>query len=265
MIIGILKCDTVKPELRKNFGDYNDMFQQIFHEKDPHNQLPRRKRTGYERGDKSHQGNAASRGKNIPLGFQFHVFNVIKEEYPKEIHSCDAYLITGSANSIYDKESWISNLSLFIRKLHHQQKKIIGVCFGHQLIAKALGGAAKRSEKGWGIGVMSTKIEHHENWMIPELDNFSLITSHQDQVTKLPKDAILLGSNSFCPVSMYRIGNHILSMQGHPEFTPDYAEALFKNRMSIIGGKKVQKAVDSLRKKTDHQVIVNWIIHFLLN
>ena len=64
---------------------------------------------------------------------------------------------------------------------------------------------------------------------------------------------------------MYRIGSHILCMQGHPEFTPDYAEALFKNRMSIIGGKKVQKAVDSLRKKTDHQVIVNWIIHFLLN
>ncbi len=139
MIIGILKCDIVKPQLRKDFGDYDNMFQQIFHEKDPH--------------------------------IHFHVFNVIKEEYPKEIDCCDAYLITGSANSIYDKESWISNLSLFIRRLHHQHKKIIGICFGHQLIAKALGGVAKRSEKGWGIGVISTKIEHHVNWIIHFLLN----------------------------------------------------------------------------------------------
>lgn len=194
----------------------------------------------------------------------FEHYRVAINQFPKDIYECDGYIITGSPASCYDDLDWVKELIKFVQELHANKKKLLGICFGHQLIAHALGGEVVNSDKGWGIGVRSFDMLKYVSWMRPTLDSnkCSLLFSHQDQVTKLPRGGVQLGTDSFCEHQIYSIDNHIFCVQGHPEFTTEYAEERYSTRIDRIGQDVYNQGIDSLQKKTDHLVFGQWMKAF---
>lgn len=195
-------------------------------------------------------------------------FDVALGETLPDLNSCDGYILSGSPKAAYEKDPWIIELGDFIRKAHTLKKKIVGICFGHQLIAHSLGGLAEKSPSGWGVGVHKFQILEHREWMKPKLttpkQTMALLFSHQDQVTRLPEDSTLLAGNKFCPYQMFTIGNHILGMQGHPEFNVKFAKGRLTARFERIGAEKVKQAMQTLEEETHGQILGQWIRHFLL-
>lgn len=189
-------------------------------------------------------------------------YDIALGHWPKSINECEVYLITGSAKGAYDSDPWIAKLKDFVVELHQNKKKLIGICFGHQVISAALGGEVVKSPKGWGVGVRQFQILEPQPWMKPALQNVSLLFSHQDQVTKLPKDAKLLAEDSFCQFQMYQIGNHILTMQGHPEFSVKFAKDRLESRKDKVAPEVYQKAMESFDRSKDDQVLAEWVRNF---
>ncbi len=232
MHIGILQADRVDPEHRARFGDYPAMF-----------------------------ADTLSVGMEDEATFEF--FDVRRERYPRRIKDCDGYLITGSRASVYDDDPWIARLIGFVRELYDAGTRTVGICFGHQLIAQALGGAVGRAPGGWGVGVHTWRVVRQESWMRPALREFRLLASHQDQVESPPPDARLLASSTFCPNAAFAVGDHMLAVQGHPEFTKAYAEFLMRRRRPLLGA-AFEPGLRSLDQPTDAGVIAVWIAQFLV-
>jgi GMP synthase-like glutamine amidotransferase len=230
MNIGLLQCDHVNEQFRHIIGDYPDAFRAVF----------------------------AQHAPDITL----RVYDVCHGELPQSLDECDGYITTGSKYSVYDDVEWIHQLAEFVRQAHHQQKKLIGICFGHQMIAHALGGKVAKSERGWGIGIKAVELQQTKDWMQPEQQAYQLLLSHQDQVLELPAEAEILGSNDHCPVAMLMMGRHMLGIQAHPEFTPAYAEALMDTRLERIGYDTVQAAKSTLANPTDEGVLGQWMAAF---
>ncbi len=231
MHIGILQADRVDPEQRARFGDYPAMFADTLRD-------------------------------GIEQDATFEFFDVRRESYPDRIEHCDGYLITGSRASVYDGDPWIARLVGFVGELHEARARTIGICFGHQLIAQALGGTVGRAPGGWGVGVHAWKVVQEEPWMRPPLREVRLLASHQDQVETLPPGARLLASSEFCPHAAFAIGNHMLAVQGHPEFTKAYAEFLLHKRKPLLGA-AFEPGLRSLEQPTDAVVVAGWIAGFL--
>ncbi len=231
LTLGILNADELTPEVEQKFGNYSNMFQDLF--------------------------------KNNGFQFTFNTYQVTQENYPQDINDCDAYLITGSKASAYENIPWIVKLKEFVRECQQHNKKLIGICFGHQLIAEALGGRVEKSQKGWGVGLMKCTVEHNLSWMKSEQQHLSLLVSHQDQVVELPQQAERIAVNSFCLNSGFQLGNSVLAFQGHPEFSKDYLLFIMKNRREIIGEEKYQNAISSLTQQADNSVVAKWINNFI--
>ena len=149
-----------------------------------------------------------------------------------------------------------------ITSLDAKKKKLVGVCFGHQLIAEVLGGKTERCDRGWGVGVHKIQI-HNPPWFTQNHQKTcSLAVSHRDQVSILPNRAELIASNKFCPHSMFAIEKHIFSMQGHPEFTSQYAMDLLKARREILDEPTYSNALESFSISTDRNAVAAWIVEF---
>ncbi len=233
MKIGILKCDSTRAQLREEHGDYPDMFISLFQSVEPF--------------------------------LEFEAYDVLLGEYPENIQLCDAYLITGSRYGVNDGDEWIDNLEKFVVELQQHKHPLIGICFGHQMIAKALGGKTELAWQGWGVGVQNYQTVLTKPWMEPDLENFSILSFHQDQVTQLPEGAILFAENDFCPYSAYYIGDWLISFQGHPELTKDYSRALMLNREKILGAEVFESGIKSLEQPIQPQIIAQWILNFIHN
>ena len=231
MRIGILETGKPDPDVINKYGSYAEMFQRLFLAVD--DQL------------------------------QFNVYQVTEGQYPENVDECDAYLITGSKFSVYDAESWIIELQDYVISLHGRRKKLIGICFGHQIIAHALGGLAQKSEKGWGVGNTISYIEGETTWKPDDSKTYSLLMSHQDQVVKLPANAILIASSMHCVNDSFQIANHILTFQGHPEFSEDYLKYSMNKRRDLIGEEKYNEAIGSLKGSHDGQLVAQWLVKFI--
>ena len=231
MKIGILQTDSVLPQFKSQFGDYPDMFIALLRDAAP--------------------------------TLQFATFNVLQGNYPDTIGSCDAYLITGSKASVYEPMPWIEQLQNYVRQLHQAKKKLIAVCFGHQLVAQALGGRTERSHKGWGVGVHNIPVHRQPPWMIPALSSYNIVSSHQDQVTSLPPGATLIAGGEFCPHSLFQVGQHIIAIQGHPEFSKEYAKAMLHYRREKIAAAQFEQAMQSWGITPDSQSVAKWFVQFL--
>lgn len=231
MRIGILEAQILEADVIEKYGSYAEMFQRLL--------------------------------LSVDDQLEFNVYPVIEGQYPGSIDECDAYLITGSKSSVYDDEPWIVELQDYIVSLHKQCKKLIGICFGHQLIAHTLGGLTQKSENGWGVGNTVSNIEKARPWMRNAKEKFSLLVSHQDQVAELPDPAIRIASNEHCPNDSFQIANHILTFQGHPEFSEDYLRYSMNKRRELIGEEKYNRAIDSLNRPTDSQLVAQWIVDFI--
>lgn len=233
MKIGILETDIVDENVIEEYGSYPDMFRKLL--------------------------------LTVDNSLSFQTYQVIDFEYPLSLDECDAYLITGSKFSAYDKDLWIERLKEFVVELVDHRKKLIGICFGHQLIAQSLTGQVERSGKGWGVGVYSSHVKSHEKWMLPVIDDFSLLVSHQDQVVKLPDSAKLIAANCFCQNASFMISDHVLTFQGHPEFSSNYLKYIMNKRRALIGEHEYKKAMNSLSETVDNIKVARWIVSFIKN
>ncbi len=184
--------------------------------------------------------------------------------FPDSVDDCDAYLVTGSLCGVYDPEVWISMLSGFIQVAFLAGKKLVGICFGHQILAHALGGRAERSEKGWGLGLKSIDLAGHQEWMFGRPERLALYFVHQDQVIRLPEGADLLGGDAFCPNALFSIENRVLGIQGHPEFSAGIMRHIFSQLEGSVEAERLQVALQSLDGGTpDNRLVAQWIMNFL--
>ncbi len=231
MKIGLLECDHVAERFWHIAGDYREMFAALFARYAPQLELK--------------------------------CYDVCQGELPPSLNACDAYLCTGSRYSVYDEVDWIRSLKDFVRQLHGAARPFVGICFGHQILAEALGGKVEKAREGWGVGVHSLEVVRPETWMQPPQTTCRLQYMHQDQVICLPEEGVLLGRSDHCPVAMFRAGETMLGIQPHPEFPAAYSEALLADRIECIGPQRVEAARASLGQVTDEEIITRWIVGFL--
>ena len=227
----ILETDDLHPALVNPFVSYGQMFAQLFSDQ--------------------------------PISATAEVFNVCRGEYPSSTQRFDAYLITGSKADAFSDEPWIARLRDFAHERFHAGDKLLGICFGHQLLAHSLGGHAGRSEKGWGLGVQHYALHSRPSWMQPELPRLQLQASHQDQVHQLPEGAQLLASSDFCAHAAFHIGDQLLCFQGHPEFPDGYAKALLDIRRERLGDDLHASASVSLEQAHHGRIVGEWMLRFV--
>ena len=144
------------------------------------------------------------------------------------------------------------------------EQRYVGICFGHQLLAQALGGKVAKATDGWGVGVQEYDIVEPLPCMDPRLDNIAILASHQDQVVDVPPDARVIASaaNGYCPVAGLAVGERAWTLQGHPEFVPPLADHLLAGRVELIGAERVAHARASLARPLDTATVAGWIARF---
>lgn len=197
-----------------------------------------------------------------PYDFTFTVYQAFAGDMPKTLDACDAYLVTGSPNSATAPDAWIAELSTFLIDVA-EHRPVVGVCFGHQLLHNAFGGKVEKSTQGWGIGVHEYTTALAPDWMVPYADNIRLLVSHQDQVAQLAPNAVSIAGSDFCPNAITTIGPNILTIQGHPDYTDDFARDLYHSRRGRIGDAQVETALQSLEVACDSKVVTEWMARFI--
>ena len=202
---------------------------------------------------------------SVNAPFTYAGYRAAQGQFPASPEKCDAYVITGSPRGVYDTDLWIGLLSQFMRDSYNEGIKLVGICFGHQILAHALGGCAEKSGKGRGFGLKSFDISRSKAWMNCKADYCSLYFAHQDQVVKLPPGAELLGGNSFCPVAFYEIDNQVLGIQGHPEFSVSIMRDLLPVFKKELTPSVYEESVRSLENGSpDNLLVAQWIVNFIL-
>ncbi|KAK4271332.1 hypothetical protein QN277_020041 [Acacia crassicarpa] len=156
-------------------------------------------------------------------GETWDVYKVVSGEFPEDDGGLDLYdgfVITGSCNDAHGNDAWIHRLIALIRKLHSMKKKILGICFGHQILCRALGGKVSRSPTGWDIGVRIITLKTSSpSVMLPS--KLSVIQCHRDEVWEVPAKAEVIGWSEKTAIEMFKLGDHIMGIQGHPEYNID--------------------------------------------
>ena len=157
------------------------------------------------------------------------IYQTWQRELPPRVNTDELYLIPGSLDSAYDDKPWIVDLLRWVERAYARGAKMMGVCFGHQVIARALGGEVKPYDGGMGVGVRASRVlDETMNRYFPNQE-MRLLYSHHDQVTALPQGAELCATSGFCKNESFRIGRQVITFQGHPEFTVAYSRHLLTN------------------------------------
>ena len=188
-------------------------------------------------------------------------FAILDGEFPASLDPYDVLLITGSRHGVYEGHDWIPPLEDLVRKADKAKKTMIGICFGHQIIAQALGAKVAKSDKGFGVGVMEYELKVEDE----ASETIALCAWHQDQVLSVPDGAEIIASSEFCPIAGLRYGDHAISFQPHPEFTRDYVAKLVKVRREggTLNAEIAEKAEISLAQETDTLVIQKLLAEFI--
>jgi GMP synthase-like glutamine amidotransferase len=229
--ITIVETGLVPPKYRTRHGSFPDMFERMIRAAD----------------------DAAN----------FDVVSVVAGERLPDPTSLQAILITGSSAGVYDELDWIAPLEAFVRAAYAEGTPMIGVCFGHQLIAQAMGGVVRKSDKGWGIGRHVYQVTP-DNGVIEDAE-LAISCSHQDQVIEAPASARTIMSSPFTPhAGLLYANGATLSVQPHPEFDADFAYELCEARAGIAPDSVVATAKASLAEPLDSARLGRAITRFLL-
>lgn len=222
MNICILEADTPAPDLLNISGTYADMFEKWLSPAMP--------------------------------GARFTRAAAYKGELPASVGDHDGYLITGSLRSAYDDIPWIHSLRDFVHTAMTRDIPVGGVCFGHQLMAEAMGGRVASCEDGWSVGKTEYRTTSDGRELLGE-DALQALSFHRDQVVRLPTEASPLAGNAHCPWAALAYGNRGLSVQFHPEFTQDYVLALIRqNSDGTIPAHQAEIALKSVHHNNNDVV-----------
>lgn len=221
MKIGILQTGMVPEELSSTHGEYPDMFAKLL--------------DGFD--------------------FQFETYEVVNNKFPSSIHDCDGWLITGSRHGAYEDHTWIPPLEDFIREIYEANIPMVGICFGHQIMAQALGGKVIKYHGKWGVGT--------QEYERSDGSKTKLLAMHQDQVVEKPQEAQIIESNEFCQMAGLAYKNKALSFQPHPEFTNEFMEELIKSRMgTTVPNDQAELALENVYADNDSKHYAQRIANF---
>jgi GMP synthase (glutamine-hydrolysing) len=227
MRLGLLLCDHVGPEFLEISGDYEDMFRRFL--------------------------------VDWP-DVELITYDAVGGDLPLDPSDCDVWFASGSRHSVNDDYDWIRQLERFVRKTAEAGTPFVGICFGHQLIAKALGGSVTRARGGWGAGIKKSTASPGAGLG----ESFNLLYLHQDQLETLPPRTEILGSTDHCSVSVMSVGGTMVGIQGHPEFEPPYVEAVLRSRRGVeLPAEIVDAGLASLAQPTDSRLLADWILAFV--
>jgi len=154
-------------------------------------------------------------------GFTFETWPVVDNVFPASVTDADGWLITGSRHGAYDDLPWIAPLERFVRDAFDAERPVVGVCFGHQIIAQALGGKVEKFAGGWAVG--RTRYDFPDG-------SLPLNAWHQDQVTVVPEGAEVIAGNDFCANAAMVYGDKAFTVQPHPEYGDDFIAGLIATR-----------------------------------
>jgi len=220
MRIGILQTGIAPDSLKADFGDYPAFFETLL--------------TGNE--------------------FEFTTYVVVNNDFPPDVQAADGWLITGSRHGAYENHAFITPLEDFIRSAAAGKVPMVGVCFGHQIMAQALGGKVEKFIGGWSVGANDYDFEGQ---------TVTLNAWHQDQVTSVPKGAKIIAHSPFCAVAGLAYGTHGLSVQAHPEFSSEFVEGLMDSRgKGVVPEALLSKARTRLNDKIDQPLLARKIANF---
>ncbi len=187
-------------------------------------------------------------------GFEPEVWPVVDGIFPSGPGDAGGWLITGSKFGAYEDHDWIPPLEDLIRKIHASGRPLVGICFGHQIIAKALGGQVEKFSGGWSIG---RQVYQYNG------QNTAIHAWHQDQVTRAPEGARIIASSEFCSNAGFVMGNRIWTIQPHPEFSESVIEGLLEHRAKgVVPNNLINEAHATLNKGTDRLDVLNDIADF---
>ncbi|PWG01128.1 type 1 glutamine amidotransferase [Sphingosinicella humi] len=222
--IGILETGGPPRELAERFGDYAAMMRRMLGE-----------------------------------GYAYATYDVA-DALPATPEEQDAYIVTGSPAGVYEDHAWIEQLIGWLRQAKGRAK-LVGICFGHQVMAEAFGGRVAQSDKGWGIGLHRYQLHERTEWM-DHAAAIAIPVSHQDQIVELPPFSRIVGGSDFCRVGILAYEDQpAISFQCHPEFEPAFAKALIEARRDRLPDPDA--AIASLDQPDDRERVAGWIRRFL--
>ncbi len=198
-------------------------------------------------------------------GFAFETIRLSEGQPLPDPGSLEAVLITGSSAGVYDNHlGWMEPLRQFIRGAYASRTPMVGICFGHQIIADALGGDVRKSEKGWGLGRHVYDVKSRPAAIGGNLPEFAIACSHQDQVIAPPPEAEVFLGSAFTPNAglTYRNGR-AMSLQPHPEFEDDYTIALAEMRRGKAPDELIDTAIASVDRPSDSREVAGYLGAFL--
>lgn len=232
MKLTIIQTGDVPAPLRERFGPYPAMFERMFAE--------------------------------ACVDFDYAVVRALEGEPLPDPASLEAVLIPGAAAGVYDDLAWLDPLRDFIRAACAARTPLLGVCFGHQIMADALGGEVRKSEKGWGLGRHVYAVVDRPGFLDGDAAAFAVACSHQDQVMVPAPDADVFLASEFTPNAglFYRNGAAV-SVQPHPEFTDDYLLALAELRRGRAPDAVIEAALASLERPSDSRELAGYLGAFL--
>ncbi|KAL7082544.1 hypothetical protein ACP275_14G105200 [Erythranthe tilingii] len=187
------------------------------------------------------------------------VYKVAGGDFPAddEIGEYDGFVVTGSCSDAHGEDRWITDLVVLLRKLDAMKKKVLGICFGHQILGRAIGGKTGRAIEGWDIGI--TKVHFQTSHIFTSLkmpSSLSIIQCHRDEVKELPRKAEVLAWSNHTGIEMFKYGDHIMGIQGHPEYTKDILLHLIdrisnRNFIEDSHGEEVKSKLENVEPDTE--------------
>jgi len=226
--LGILQAGRSPEELVNRYPDYNQLFVHLLGEK----------------------------------SFNYRTWAVLDNEFPDSLDAADAWLITGSRHGAYEEHDWIAPLETLIRDIYAKGAPMVGICFGHQIIAQAMGGKVEKFAGGWSVGRVEYELDN-AIWGTTGNTSTPLMAFHQDQVVKAPEAAVNVGSTSFCEHAALLYDSRILTIQPHPEFDDAFVGGLLEARGSILPAEIVQSANQSLHEPLQRDSVADTLRTFL--
>lgn len=234
MRLTIIQTGDVPAPLRSRFGPYHAMFERMFD--------------------------------SMGLGFSYEVVTAHDNSPLPDLQHLEGIVITGSPAGVYEDHAWLPPLRKFIRGAYEAKTPMVGVCFGHQIMADALGGDVRKSEKGWGLGRHTYRVAARPDFMADAPETLSIACSHQDQVIVPPAEAEVILASDFTPnAGLFYKSGKALSFQPHPEFLDDYALALVELRRGRAPDAVVDQGAASLASPSDSERLAGYIGRFFLS